>query len=249
MSPRLQFALDLVYQAGRSTLALFDTGHEVELKKDNSPVTIADKAAERIIRAALQKQFPEDGILGEEEGEVGPKERRWVVDPIDGTKSFICGVPMYATLMSYEVEGRPELGVCYFPALDHMMYAEIGQGTFFNGRRCRVSTQADISRSTLCCGSHTSMEKYGRDTGFMALARQSLATRTWSDAYGHALVARGRVEAMIDPIVNRWDVSAMQVIVEEAGGRFTTFSGETNPQTGAVSTNGVMHERILESFC
>jgi histidinol phosphatase-like enzyme (inositol monophosphatase family) len=240
--------LDLAYEAGRSTLALFNTGHEVELKKDNSPVTLADKAAEKIVRAALAKKFPDEGILGEEEGEGGSRERRWVVDPIDGTKSFICGVPIYATLLSYEVEGIPQLGVCYFPALDEMLYAEIGGGTFLNGRRCHVSAKSDISGSVLCCGSHTSMEKYGRDLGFMKLARQSLATRTWSDAYGHALVASGRVEAMIDPIVNRWDVSAMQIIVEEAGGRFTTFTGEATPQVEAVSSNGLLHEQILESF-
>lgn len=248
MSPRLQFGLEIAFEAGRSTLALFDTGHEVEIKKDSSPVTLADREAERLIRRALASSFPEDGILGEEEGEVGTFAQRWVIDPIDGTKSFISGVPLYATLLSYELEGSPILGICYFPALDRMVYAEAGEGAYVNGRRCRVSQNRELKGALLCCGSHTSMNRHGRTNGFLKLAEQALATRTWGDAFGHYLVACGKAEAMVDPVVNRWDVSAMQIIVEEAGGTCTDFAGSRNPQHGAVSTNRLLHRQILESF-
>ena len=248
MSPRLQFALDVVYQAGRSTLGLFGTHHEVALKSDQSPVTAADTQAEAIIRKAIAENYPGEGILGEEEGESGPASTRWVLDPIDGTKSFICGVPLYATLLSFELEGLPQLGVCYFPALDQMVWAESGEGTYCNGRACRVSTTQNLSKSVLCCGSHFSMDKHGRALGFLELAKQAMTTRTWGDAYGHALVAMGRVEAMVDPVVQRWDVSAMQIILSEAGGKMTGFDGSPNPSNQAVSSNGLLHAKLLEHF-
>ncbi len=248
MSPRLEFALNVAYDAGRSTLALFNTAHSVDYKSDRSPVTDADREAESLIRSALQNRFPEDGILGEEEGESGSSGSRWVVDPIDGTKSFICGVPLYATLLSYELEGLPQLAVSYFPALDRMIYAEKGQGAFCNGRRCHVSGRRDLAGAVLCCGSHGSMEQQGRSDGFLTLAKQSLVTRTWGDAFGHSLVALGRAEAMVDPVLKRWDISAMQLIVEEAGGRMSAFDGSANPQDQAVSTNGFLHDRILAAF-
>jgi histidinol-phosphatase len=248
MSPRLAFAMNAAHAAGRSTLAHFQNLSAVEVKRDGSPVTIADREAEAIIRKLLAAAYPGEAILGEEEGESGVGDSRWVVDPIDGTKSFVCGVPLYGTLISFEREGRAEVAVSYFPALDLMVAAERGKGALANGVPCRVSRRADMSRATLCCGSHLSMEKHARSEGFMTLAREVQATRTWGDAYGHCLVAMGRVEAMIDPVVNPWDVSSVALIVEEAGGRCTTFAGEDNPQHEAVSTNGLLHERILGAF-
>ncbi len=220
----------------------------VELKEDSSPVTKADLEAEQKIRAALGACYPGEGILGEEQGSSGVADRRWVIDPIDGTKSFICGVPLYATLVSFEVETKPILGVAYFPALDRMLYAERGGGCFLNGRPCKVSSKSVVKGSILCCGSHGSMAKYGRSEGFMSLAKDALATRTWGDAFGHMLVATGQVEAMVDPVVKRWDISALQVIVEEAGGEMTAFDGSTNPIDQAVSTNGLVHEEVLSAF-
>lgn len=248
MSPRLEFALNIAYDAGRSTLALFNTGHAVDYKADSSPVTDADREAESLIRSALRSRFPQDGILGEEEGESGSSANRWVVDPIDGTKSFICGVPLYATLLSYELEGLPLVAVSYFPALDRMVYAEKGEGTFCNGRRCQVSNKRDLAGAVLCCGSHGSMEQHGRSEGFLKLAKQSSVTRTWGDAFGHSLVAMGRAEAMVDPVLKRWDISAMQLIVEEAGGHMTAFDGSTNPHDQAVSSNGLLHDKVLAAF-
>ena len=145
MSPRLAFAIDAAYRAGRGTLAHFQTGTAVEIKSDATPVTVADKAAERQIREDIARSFPRDEILGEEEGGDATVADRWVIDPIDGTKSFVAGVPLYGTLLSYEVDRKPVLGVCYLPGLDELLWAETGSGAFMNGRPIRVS-QRVVSR-------------------------------------------------------------------------------------------------------
>lgn len=254
MSPRLAFAIDAVHRAGRSTLGLFQAGVGVDLKADRTPVTDADRNAEQLVRDMLAEAFPEDAILGEEQGGELHRPNRWIIDPIDGTKSFVSGVPLYATLLSYEENGQPIVGACYFPALHELLYAEVGGGTFWNGRPVHVSDK-NITGGVVCCGGHKSMDQYGRSDGINALAKDAMATRTWSDAYGHALVATGRAEAMLDPVVSRWDVSAMILIVREAGGRCSTFAG-TDPLAPAhpdggfelVSSNGIVHEDLLRYF-
>lgn len=267
MSPRLAFAVDAVHRAGRSTLAHFQAGVAVDVKEDRSPVTVADRQAERMIREAIESAYPGEAILGEEEGASpgatnsgAPQRidgdavvsdaanRRWVVDPIDGTKSFVSGVPMYATLLSWEVGGVAELGVCYFPALELMLWGERGAGAMANGRPCRVSSRPTVEGSVLCCGGHASMAKTGRMQPFLKLAERTMATRTWCDAYGHALVAMGQVDAMIDPVIAHWDISAMSVIVEEAGGRFTNFDGVDGLFGEALSSNGLLHDELVEAF-
>lgn len=252
MSPRLRFAIDAAYRAGRATLAHFQTGATFETKSDDSPVTVADREAERLIRENLDKGYPGEPILGEEQGGSSAPDR-WIIDPIDGTKSFVAGVPLFATLLSYEQDGLPIVGVCYFPALDEMLVAERGAGATLNGRPIRVSERSQPKGSILACGGPKSMIGYGRWDGFAKLSERALATRTWSDAYGHALVASGRVDAMFDPVVSRWDLSAVRLIVQEAGGRFTDFQGGDPFQKGdfeleAVSSNGRMHEELLEAF-
>src|SRR5687767_8070698 len=157
MSPRLAFAIEAAIRAGRSTLAHFQVATQVDLKADESPITVADRNAERIIRQAISEEFPGEGILGEEEGEAGSQGSRWVVDPIDGTKSFISGVPLYATLIAFERAGEPEIGVCYFPALNELVYAEKGHGTFWNGQPCRVSPKAGLDKTVVATGSTNSM--------------------------------------------------------------------------------------------
>lgn len=253
MSPRLAFAIEAAYRAGRGTLAHFRTGAEVEIKADATPVTIADKGAERQIRDMLAKSFPNDAILGEEEGGDESILDRWVIDPIDGTKSFISGVPLYGTLLSYEENGIPILGVCYLPGLDEMLYAELGGGAFLNGRPTRVSTKTDLSQSVISCGGHSGMIKAGRWDGFAGLAMQTLASRTWNDCFGYSLVASGRIEAMMDPAVSRWDISAFSVIIPEAGGVVTDYDGTNtlakgHRKLGVVATNGVIHDQILAAF-
>lgn len=248
MSPRLAFALDAAHRASRATLAWFQTWAEVERKADDSPVTIADREAERLIRASISQAYPDDGVLGEEAGESGPQDHRWVIDPIDGTKSFISGVPLYATLLAYETAGEPVLGVCVFPALGECVYAEAGAGAYLNGRPCHVSRVARLEDAVIACGSHGSMAKYGRAESLARLAERALAVRTWGDAYGHALVATGRAAAMIDPIVARWDVAAMRVIVREAGGTFTDFAGTDGVFAEAVSCTPTLVEEVLGAF-
>lgn len=247
MSPRLAFALEAAVDAGRLTLAWFQSREGFELKSDDSPVTAADRAAERRLRDHIAAAFPNEEILGEEEGgqTTGP---RWVIDPIDGTKSFVCGVPLYAVLLSYEDDDGPLVGVSYFPALDWLVYAERGYGAYENGRPIRVSSQTALNQVVVCAGAHRSMEQRGRQEGFQKIARQVMATRTWGDAYGHCLVATGRAQAMVDPIVMPWDVSAVSLIVEEAGGTCTDFAGNRLPQSEAVSSNGAIHEWMLEQF-
>lgn len=248
MRDRLDFALQAAYEAGRSTLALFNTRPEVELKRDASPVTAADRHAEALIRQRIRETFPGEAILGEEEGTSGDSLTRWVIDPIDGTKSFISGVPLYATLLSYEIEGEPVVGVCYFPALDEMLCAVKGEGARWNGRSCRVRTNADPGQAVVCVGGHSAMAKRGALEPFGRLAIQVLATRTWCDAYGHALVATGRVDAMVDPIVAHYDTSAVSLIVREAGGRFTDWGGNDPLTNEAISSNGELHDWILSEL-
>jgi histidinol-phosphatase len=247
-SDRLAFALDAVYQAGRSTLALFGTGHAVERKADASPVTEADREAERILRDLIAARWPGEGIFGEEEGKSGNQDRRWVIDPIDGTKSFVSGVPLYATLLSFEEAGRATVGVAYFPALDLMLCAEKGQGALADGRAIAVSAKTTLADSVVCCGSVRSFESRGHLEGYLRIWREVLALRTWCDAYGHALVAMGRVEAMLDPVVEHYDVSSMRLIVEEAGGIFCGFDGGDSPNREAISVNRALHRDILERF-
>lgn len=246
-SERLEFAVDVAYRAGKGTLRYFQTGVAIETKDDATPVTQADREAEAFIRAEITKRFPGETIVGEEEGASGTALDRWVIDPIDGTKSFVAGVPLFGTLLSYEVNAVPVLGIAYFPALDEMVFAERGQGTYWNGRRTYVSTQTDLAGSILCCGGHASMVKHGWMAPFLGMAEKTLATRTWCDAYGHALVATGRVDAMIDPVLKLWDISALVPIIEEAGGSITSRSGGI-PTEHAISSNRHLHAKILEAM-
>lgn len=248
MSPRLELALAAARRAGDLAFHHFLRGASVEFKPDSSPVTIADREAERLVRDMIAERFPGEEILGEEEGGQPTSGSYWVIDPIDGTKSFICGVPLFATLVSYERDGEPRVGVAYFPALQEIVYAEAGLGCYWNGAPCRVSRKARIEESVLSCGSHASMRAAGRDGPFLKLAMRALATRTWTDAFGHALVATGRIEAMVDPVLNYWDISAMKLIVREAGGKFTDFEGGPSPADQAISSNGLIHNLLVETF-
>ena len=248
MNELLTFALNAADEAGQITLKYFRQDVTVELKSDDSPVTIADREAERYLRETIAKKFPNHGILGEEEGTTGDQSERWVIDPIDGTKSFICGVPLYGVLLSYERDGEPMVGVSHFPALGETVWAKKGGGASLNGKPCRVSPVGELSRATLCVGSHTSLEDTGKMDGFMKLARQTRAARTWGDAYGHCLVATGRTEAMIDPRVSYHDLSAVSLIVKEAGGRFTNFKGEEGIYHEAISCNAALFNQVVGVF-
>ncbi len=247
----LDFAVQTAFEAGRSTLAHFQTGVQADWKADDSPVTVADRGAEEIIRSRIEKRYPGHGIVGEEFGETGGEEAafRWYVDPIDGTKAFVRGVPLYAVLMGLEVEGRVEVGVCYFPALGDMLCAAAGDGCRLNGRRCRVSTESRLDRSIVSFTNAAAFEQHDRGREWQRILKSTYYAAGWSDAYGHALVASGRVELMLDPIMNPYDCGPFPVLLREAGGYFGDWAGNETVHAGeAMSTTPALLPQILRVF-
>ena len=241
----LAVATEAAYVAGRRTLAHFNTGVAVDTKSDHTPVTVADREAEAIIRSILAKHFPSHTIVGEEEGEsAGDPDYKWFVDPIDGTKSFIHGIPLYSVLIGCEVRGRVDVGVIYLPALDEMIAAADGLGCSWNGRTARVSTTPTLDQAMLLC-TDVRMAR-DRSGAFDRLESATKLQRCAYDAYGYALVATGRADVIIDPIMNAWDCGPLPVVLREAGGRYSTWAGtETIHGGDAVATNGVLHPASL----
>jgi histidinol-phosphatase len=241
-----EFAVNAAWQAGRQTLAHYQTGIAVQRKLDRSLVTEADRSAERLLRELIATRYPDHAIVGEEFGhDERDASHRWILDPIDGTNSFVRGVPFYGVLMALEVNGTPVIGVCYFPALDEMIAAEQGRGCFWNGRRARVSGITSLAEA---CVSYTDTagmrERLGSD--WDALLRDTALQRGWGDCYGHCLVATGRADIMLDPRMNPWDCAALIPILQEAGGRFTDWRGRAVIDGGdAVSSNGALHQEVL----
>ncbi len=244
----LEFAQELAWQAGKLTLAYFGTGVVPELKADQTPVTVADRQAEQRLRAMIGARFPEHGIVGEEFGATNPGARyRWILDPIDGTKSFVQGVPFYGVLVGLEQDNEPVVGVCYLPALNEMIAAARGEGCTINGRRAQVSVVSQLADAVLLASDAESFATYGRAAAFDALRRQTKFTRTWGDCYGHILVATGRAELMLDPVMNVWDCAALLPIVQEAGGSFTDWQGIPTIHGGsAVSTNRLLRDEVMQ---
>ncbi len=245
----LDFATKLAWQAGRLTLAYFGTGVKTDFKDDDTPVTIADHKAEEFIRARIEAKYPNHAIVGEEFGEkeaVG-QSHRWIIDPIDGTKSFMRGVPLYAVLIGLEIEGRCEVGAAYFPALDEMVSAASGEGCWWNGRRAQVADTNSLERSIVSFTDAASFEKYGRAEAWQHIQQASYHRVGWSDAYGHMLVATGRLELMLDPIMNPWDCAPFPAILREAGGYFGDWSGnETIYANEAISTTKKLLPEVLK---
>jgi histidinol-phosphatase len=241
----LEVAQAAALAAGRRTLDYFGAGIAVEWKADGSPRTRADLEAEEILRGVIRGAYPGHAILGEEAGEeAGTEPVRWIVDPIDGTRTFIRGVPLYGTLVGVEVEGEPVVGVIYLPALDEMVAAARGMGCTWNGRPCRVSDCARLDRALLVMSDQTAAERRG--PGFASLVERTAQQRTWGDCYAYALVATGRAEIALDPEMSIWDSAALLPILEEAGGRFTDWSGRrTIAGPDALATNGPLHEEVL----
>lgn len=242
----LEFAVEVAWRAGRVALAHYQTGITAETKPDASPVTAADRAAEQIARELIEARFPNDGIVGEEFGTVrSGAARRWILDPIDGTRSFIHGVPLFGCLLALEEEGEAVLGVMYFPALEETVYAARGEGAFFNGRRARVSGVSRMDEALVLTTDISGIERQGYGAGWQNIVARAGLVRTWGDCYGHALVATGRAEAMLDPIMSVWDAAALKPVIEEAGGVFTSWSGE-NTHTGgsAISTNAALASEV-----
>jgi len=224
---------------------------QVETKPDLTPVTDADRAVEEQLRSVLRRARPRDAVHGEELGKIGIGPRCWVVDPIDGTKNFVRGVPVWATLIALMMGDEPMVGVASAPALARRWWAARGGGAW-TGRsltratRCQVSGVTQLKDASFSYSSLSGWEDDGALDGFLGLTRSVWRTRAYGDFWSHVLVAEGAVDLAAEPAVSVWDIAAIQVIVEEAGGRFTDLAGAARPDGGsAVSTNGHLHEEVL----
>ena len=253
VAPRLKLAVAAGKEAGQLTLRYFQqANYEVERKSDASPVTIADRSAEQLLRERIAAGFPSDGVIGEEFGTAeGTSGYNWILDPIDGTKSFISGVPLYGTLIGVEHQGRCLAGLIYMPALGEGVYAAAGQGAwYFRGNSppqpARVSRKTKLADGLFLTSAVDTYDQRGAAAAFTALKNAAWITRTWGDCYGYLLVATGRAEVMVDPIMNLWDAAALQPILEEAGGTFTDWQGNATIHAGeSIGTNGLVLEEVL----
>ena len=236
----LEFAVDLARGAGEITLRYFRKKPETSTKSDGSYVTIADREAESYLRKRIGERFPDDGILGEEEGELqGTSGRRWILDPIDGTFAFVHGVPLYGVLIAVEIAGEMVVGVVNIPALGEIVSAAKGVGCFLNGEPARVSNTPELKDAVLL------------STGFVRatelLQERAKVSRTWGDCDGYVLVATGRADVMLDPVMNLWDCAPLLPIMEEAGGTFTDWRGVRTADGGnAIATNGLLFDEVLK---
>lgn len=231
--------------AGEVIMPLYDSGTAVEWKADATPVTEADRGAERAMREFLAKETPAFGILGEEYGEEpGDGRHRWILDPIDGTKSFIHHVPLFGTLVALERDGEPVVGVVACHAVGETVAAATGLGANLNGAPARVSDTAEISDATVLTTS-ARVRSGKRAAGLDRLLAVANLSRTWGDCYGYLQVATGRADIMVDPAMNFWDVAALAPVIREAGGTLTTWDGDEPLGNNSVATNGKLHRRVL----
>lgn len=254
MQDRLKLAVFAAQQAGKVTLEYFQSNSlKVERKADHTPVTQADKNSELRLREIIGQSFPDDGILGEEFPEKeGTSGFRWILDPIDGTKSFIHGVPLYGTLIGIEKDGVSLIGVIHIPATGETVFAATGSGCWYtkNGSepvQTHVNQVSDLSNSLFLTSEvNTFDEINGRDI-YRRMEKSFYLTRTWGDCYGYLLVATGRAECMLDPVMSLWDAAALLPVIVEAGGTFTDFNGKCVHNSGnTIATNGLIHDQVLK---
>lgn len=240
--------------AGDSTLQFFRTDALlIESKADDSPVTIADKQAEQGVRQTIAREYPSDTVQGEEYADaVGVSRYRWIVDPIDGTKSFVCGVPLYSSLLALLLDDEPIGGVIDIPALGETVCAVNGLGCWYRSTRAsqwsiaNVSATPSIQSSVLLTSQRDLFARRGCEANFAAIERHARVSRTWGDGYGYLMVATGRADIMVDPVCNPWDIAAMLPILREAGGRFSDWKGTATCTSGeGLATNGRIHDEVL----
>ncbi len=238
----VQAVAEVARLAGAFALRHWRQGVAVETKGDGSPVTIADRGAEQLAREWISARFPDDGILGEEFGATRPEaRRRWILDPIDGTKSFVRGVPLWGTLVAVAEGDTVLAGATYCPPVDELVVAALGAGCWWNDTRCRVSAVDTLGAATVL----TTDERMGgiaaKRVGWESLASQAGLVRSWGDCYGYVLLATGRADVMVDPMMNPWDSAAVQPIVTEAGGVFTDWQGRATAWgADAIATNAAL---------
>lgn len=244
---RYEKAIDITRKAGKVALSYFDTNLQIITKEDLSPVTIADRETERVLRAELSAAFPTDGFLGEEYGDTpGTSGYRWVLDPIDGTRSFVRGVATWACLVGLEYKGELVAGVVDVPCWDQTFHALQGGGAYRNDRRIRVSDEVDLSKSMMYYSSLKWFLGVGREQAFIDLVRMTDRQRGYGDWFGFMLVAQGSGEIMIEHGVHAWDIAPLKPIVEEAGGKFSDWDGTFDLfRPDALATNGKVHQEVL----
>lgn len=243
----MQASAELARLAGGNAMQFFGKALDVESKKDGSPVTEADRATETLAREWIARRFSGDGILGEEFGSSSPDAaRQWIIDPIDGTKSFVRGVPLWGTLVAV-MEGESVLaGAAFFPAIGEMIVAGAGEGCWWNSERCAVSAVAAVDAATVLTSEvrFDSTESRHRD-GWRSLTEEAAVSRTWGDCYGYLLVATGRAEVMVDPVLSVWDIAPFVCIIPEAGGVLTDLAGNVSAFGGsAIATNAALAHAV-----
>jgi histidinol-phosphatase len=250
MASDLDLALALADAADRITMAHYQSASlVVRTKVDLTPVSEADEAVERMVRERLADERPDDGIVGEEFGSTGSGSRRWILDPIDGTKNYVRGVPVFATLIGLEDDGVMSVGVISAPAMGRRWWAARGAGAFVNGRTMHVSRIGALEEAFVGYDAITDFDKAGTTDAFLTLARRAGRSRGYGHFWAHMLVAEGAIEIAVEPAVALWDMAAVQVIVEEAGGRFSDLTGAARSDGGSgLSTNGLVHDVVLELF-
>jgi histidinol-phosphatase len=244
---RYEIAVDAAHQAGRLALQHFDVGAAVEWKHDQSPVTLADRGAEQLLRTALLERFPQDGFLGEESGATsGSSGFRWIIDPIDGTRRFVRGVPLWATLVGLEYKGELIAGVTYLPAMNQTFRALRGDGAFRDDRPIHVSRVSSLKEAHVFYSSISWFTKAGRESQFLRLIKQTQRQRGFGDFYGFVLVAQGSGELMVEHGVHAWDLGALVPLVEEAGGKMTAWDGKIDiDKPDVLASNGLVHDAAL----
>lgn len=249
MTTDLEVALEAATAAGKLTLTYFRSRSlKIFTKRDASPVTEADRNAEKKILSILRSKFPKDGFLGEEFGEKPSKSgRRWIIDPIDGTKSFIHGVPLYGVMIGLEINGEMELGVIDLPALSETVYAQRGYGAFRNVQRLFVSEISSLSDATLLTSSESYLLNCKNAHPLDTIKQEVKLVRMWGDCWGHTLIASGQADIMIEPKMSPWDAAALVPILEEAGGMCFDYSGtRTIYGTGFITANAALGKLLLQ---
>jgi histidinol-phosphatase len=243
----LAAAVEAARAAGQVALRYYRTGFDVALKADDTPVTEADRGAEQAIRDVLGPAFPDHGFLGEELGAVGDQQRRWIIDPIDGTRNFIRRLPVWATLIGLEEQGEIVVGVVHNPVTGELLAARRGGGAWSNGERVRVSEIADLAEATLLHAGLKLLREAGYWEGFVRLVDATGRQRGFGDYLGYTLVAEGKAEIYVETDLKPWDLAPCKVIVEEAGGRFTDLAGVPSIYHGSgFASNGHLHEVALD---
>ncbi|MEX0610092.1 MAG: inositol monophosphatase family protein [Balneolaceae bacterium] len=246
----LEAATDIAKIGGHHTLKYFKKDVEIISKSDNSPVTIADRETEQILRQEISKRFPDHGIIGEEYERVNEGSNvQWVLDPIDGTKSFIHGIPFYTTLIGVLIDNEPKVGIIYAPALEELCAAAIGHGATLNGKACKVRDTETLDEASFLVTDIYRFQEERHQNLFEELLGKTKLHRTWGDAYGHMMVATGRADLMYDPELSIWDAAALLPVVQEAGGVFSDIHGVQTIHSGnGYSTNKKLFPEVKKIF-